>query len=138
MAVLKTRMNRSSVKGFLASVRDPRMRADSLRLLSLMKRATGERARMWGDSIVGFGVRRYRYASGREVDWFLAGFSPRKRNLTVYLMGGLDGRREFLKRLGRHTTGRGCISFKCLGDIDASILGRLVTESVRSVKKQGL
>ena len=133
MAELKTRRNDASVDAFLAGV-DGRRQQDCLTLMDLMREATGEEPRMWGEAIVGFGSYRYRYASGREGDWFLAGFSPRKQNLTLYLMSGYDDYEALLARLGKHTIGKSCLYIKRLSDIDVDVLRELVTASVAHMR----
>src|SRR6185503_1364475 len=99
---LKTKVNAASVVGFLNSVDDEQKREDCFEILSLMKQVTKEAPKMWGSSIVGFGSYHYKGASGREGDWLLTGFSPRKQNLTLYIMGGFDPHKELLKKLGKH------------------------------------
>jgi hypothetical protein len=134
MAELKTRPSKRSATAFVAGLRDPRVRKDCTTLMRLMKRATRARPVMWGSSIVGFGDREYGYASGRSVAWFEAGFSPRKANLTIYLMGGAAREPALRKRLGKHTTGVGCLYVKRLDDIDLGVLERLVASSVKAVR----
>jgi hypothetical protein len=109
MAELKTKPTGDDVGAYLQSVSEP-MRSDCRELVTIMRAATGADPVMWGSSIVGFGSVHYRYASGREGDWFRVGFSPRKRNLTLYLMDGVDSRAEQLQRLGKHSTGKGTTS----------------------------
>ncbi|MDH3405172.1 MAG: DUF1801 domain-containing protein [Acidobacteriota bacterium] len=135
MSELKTRPNRRSVEKFLAGVEDPERRADCLALVELMREVTGEEPRMWGPSIVGFGSYHYRYASGREGDWFLAGFSPRARDLTLYIMSGFSRHEELMARLGKHKKGKSCLYLKRLADVDRKVLARLVRESAKHVKK---
>ena len=130
MAELKTRPGDASVESFVASIADESRRQDSRALLELMSEVTGESPRMWGENIVGFGSYHYRYESGREGDWFLAGFSPRKQNLTVYLMSGFDGYGQLLARLGKHKTGKACLYLKRLDDVDRDVLRELVRRSV--------
>jgi hypothetical protein len=101
-----------------------------------MEEATGEKAEMWGDNIVGFGTYRYKYESGREGEWFLTGFSPRKANLTLYIMSGFSRYQELLGRLGKHKTGKSCLYINRLEDIDIKVLRRLVRESVAHLKRQ--
>jgi len=98
-----------------------------------MKKATRSDPKMWGSSIIGFGSRRLKYPSGREIDWMVVGFSPRKANLTLYLAGGLDQQAALLKKLGKHSTGKGCVYIKKLKDVDPKVLKELITQSVRSV-----
>ncbi len=135
MAELKTTPNQQSVTQFLDSVEDEQKHADGYALLELMQEVTGEPPRMWGDSIVGFGSYHYRYASGREGDWFLTGFSPRKQNLTLYIMAGFDRYETLLEQLGKHKTGKSCLYIKRLEDVDRQVLRQLVEESVQHMKK---
>lgn len=130
MAELKTQPNDMSVEEFLNGVADERKRLDCFTLLEMMKAVTGQEPRMWGDSIVGFGTYHYQYASGREGDWFVTGFSPRKQNLTLYIMAGFDRYDELLQQLGKHTTGKSCLYVKRLGDVDLAVLRELVQLSV--------
>ena len=137
MAELKTRPSRRSVTAFLAGIRDPELRRDCSTLVHMMKKVTKARPTMWGKSVVGFGKYHYRYGSGREGDWFLTGFSPRKRNLTIYLMAGAAREPALRKRLGRHTTSVGCLYVNGLADVDLRVLERLVASSVRAVRARG-
>lgn len=122
----------ASVDDFLAAVSDERRRADAERLCAILREVTGEPAVMWGPSIVGFGRYRYTYASGRTGDWPLAGFSPRKQQLVVYLVGGFEERHaSVLARLGPHRTGKGCLYLKRLNDVDESALRELIDRTVR-------
>ena len=130
MAELKTRRNKGDVKAFLNSVTDDRKRQEGFAILEMMKQVTGLEPEMWGDSIVGFGSYHYRYASGREGDWFLTGFSPRAQNLTLYIMAGFDDYDALLKQLGRHSTGKSCLYIKKLEDVDLEVLKELVRKSV--------
>ena len=136
MAKNKTTPNDQSVEKFLNSVADERQRRDSLTLLELMKQVTKMEPKMWGSSIVGFGSYHYKYASGREGDTILAGFSPRKQNLTIYNMGGLEEQDDLFKKLGKYTTGGGCLYIKRLDDVDLPTLKRLIGESVKHVKQK--
>ncbi|MFG3578851.1 DUF1801 domain-containing protein [Micromonospora chersina] len=122
----------ASVDDFLAAVPDDRRRADAERLCALLREVTGEPPVMWGPSIVGFGTYRYTYGSGRTGDWPLVGFSPRKQQLVVYLVGGYEERYpSVLARLGPHKTGKGCLYLKRLDDVDESALRELVDRTVR-------
>lgn len=134
MSDLKTRPSGKSVTAFLAGIRDPEVRKDCRTLARLMKKVTKARPAMWGASVVGFGRYHYRYGSGREGDWFLTGFSPRKRNLTIYLMAGAAREPALRKRLGRHTTSVGCLYVNGLAGIDAKVLERLITRSLRALR----
>ena len=130
MAELKTQPTEHSVETFLNSVADDRKRQDSFTILNLMAEVTGEEPQMWGDSIVGFGNYHYKYASGREGDWFLTGFSPRKQNLTLYIMAGFDQYDSLMDQLGKYKTGKSCLYIKKLKDIDQAVLRELVKQSV--------
>ena len=135
MAELKTTPNQQSVTQFLDSVEDEQKRADGYALLELMQEVSGEPPRMWGDSIVGFGSYHYRYTSGREGDWFLTGFSPRKQNLSLYIMAGFARYETLMEQLGKHKTGKSCLYIKRLEDVDRQVLRQLVEESVQHMKK---
>jgi hypothetical protein len=130
----KTRPTDADVGAFLDSVADERRRDDAKVVCRLMQEVTGEQPVLWGTSIVGFGSVRLRYASGRELDWPVAGFSPRKAATTVYLMDGFEQRADLLARLGPHSTGRSCLYLKRLADVDLDVLRELVAESARRVR----
>jgi len=132
---LKTQVNDASVEDFLNSVTDEQKRQDCFEILRLMGQVTKEEPKMWGSSIVGFGSYHYKGASGREGDWLLTGFSPRKENLTLYIMGGFDLHQDLLKKLGKHKTSGGCLYIKKLEDVDKEVLKELVAESVIITKK---
>jgi hypothetical protein len=136
MADVKTKRNKASVAQFLDTVADEQRRSDSKKVLAMIKKATGYPPRMWGDSIVGFGSYHYKYASGREGDWPLAGFSPRKQALTLYIMPGFKRYPELMKKLGKHKTGSSCLYLKKLEDVDLDVLQTLVKESVRYMEKK--
>lgn len=138
MAELKTRENDQSVDAFLALVEDPRKRADCYTLIDLMQAAVGEKPRMWGDAIVGFGRYRYTYATGRTGEWPLVAFSPRKQNLTLYIMAGFDNYEELLGRLGKHTTGKSCLYVKRLSDLNMDALKTLIEASVAHMQATNL
>lgn len=133
MSTLKTQPTGADVSVFLSAIPDPQRREDSLRLLELMIEATGETPRMWGSSIVGFGDYHYHYDSGREGDWFLVGFSPRKNDLTLYLATGVDRFPELMARLGKHKTGKSCLYVKRLADIDLEALRELLRNTIASM-----
>lgn len=135
MAELKTRPNDQSVENFLNRVENDTKREDSFSILELMKEETGDEPIMWGDSIVGFGKYSYKYTSGREAEWFLTGFSPRKQNLTLYIMNGFEGYDELLGKLGKHSTGKSCLYIKKLEDVDQEVLRDLVNKSVAHMKE---
>jgi hypothetical protein len=136
MAELKTKPNKASVDKFLNSVKDERKRKDCFKVLELMKKITKEEPVMWGPSIVGFGSYHYKYESGREGDFFLTGFSPRKQSLTLYIMAGFKRYSEIMKKLGKHKTGSSCLYNNKLEDIDMKILKELITESIKYMKKK--
>lgn len=137
MAELKIKKTGQSVEEFLNSVPDERKRKDAFTILETMKRITGEEPKMWGDAIIGFGSYHYRYASGREGDWFLTGFSPRKQNLTIYLISGFAGYESLLKKLGKFKTGKSCLYIYRLADVDLSVLEELVKRSVAYMSGEG-
>ena len=130
MAENKTQRNDGDVLAYLESVANKRRREDSLDMLQIMAEATGERAEMWGTSIVGFGSYHYRYASGREGNMMLTGFAPRKQALTLYIMGGHERYDELMARLGKHRTGSSCVYINKLADVDLDVLRELIAESV--------
>jgi hypothetical protein len=130
VAELKTKKSRVSVKAFLDAITDQRRRADCRTLAAMMTKASGRRPAMWGDRIVGFGDYHYRYASGREGDWFVLGFSPRKQALTLYIAPGLDRHKGLLARLGSYTRGAGCLYIKHLADVDVDVLRELFDRAV--------
>jgi hypothetical protein len=134
MAELKTKENDQSVDAFLATVEDPRKRADCYTLINIMQAAAGEGPRMWGDNIVGFGRYRYKYATGRTGEWPLVAFAPRKQNLTLYIMAGFDNYDDLLGKLGKHSTGKACLYVKRLSELDMDVLKALVTASVEHMK----
>jgi len=135
MAELKTKPNEQSVEAFLNSVEDEKKRQDCLTILEIMKQITKAEPQMWGTSMVGFGTYHYKYESGREGDWFVAGFSPRKQNLTLYIMAGFSRYDELLSKLGKFKTGKSCLYINKIADIDLKILKELITQSVAYVSK---
>lgn len=135
MAELKTKPGKASVTEFLNGV-EPGRRAQCRVLMRILKDVTGARPVMWGPSIVGYGSYHYRYESGREGDWFLAGFSPRKRDLTVYVMSGFEPHGALMRKLGPHQTGKGCLYLKSLDDVDLPTLTELLKRSVEIVKRR--
>jgi len=130
MSEPKTQPHDASVDEFLNKVEDPRKREDAFAIKQLMEDITGEQAIMWGTSIVGCGKYHYRYASGREGVSMLVGFSPRKQNLTLYIMAGFDNYENLLSRLGKYKTGKACLYIKRLSDVDVDTLRELVRQSV--------
>lgn len=130
MAENKTQRNDGDVLAYLESVENKRRREDSLVVLKLMEEVTGEPAEMWGTSIVGFGSYHYRYASGREGDFMLTGFAPRKQALTLYIMGGHERHEDLFAKLGKFRTGSSCLYINKLADVDMAVLRELIAESV--------
>lgn len=133
MARLKTQKDDASVEGFLNSVENEKRRKDSFAVLDIMREIIGEEPSMWGTSIIGSGTCRYKYASGRDAEWFVTGFSPRKRNLTLYIMSGFDDYDSLLSDLGRYRTGKSCLYINKLEDVDLETLRELITHSVNHV-----
>jgi len=134
MSELKTKPTGEDVISFLETIEDDKKRQDSFTILEIMKEITGEEPKMWSPSIIGFGNYHYKYASGKEADWFFTGFSPRKQNLTLYLMSGFEDSESFFKDLGKFKTGKSCLYIKKLEDIDMETLRQLIDESVRRLK----
>jgi hypothetical protein len=130
MAELKTKKNTASVEEFLNRVGDEQRRKDCFSLVEIMKAATKAEPAMWGTAIVGFGRYQYKYESGRELAWFLVGFSPRKQDLTLYIMRGLERYPSLMKKLGKHKTGKSCLYIKKLADVDLPTLKRLIRQSI--------
>jgi hypothetical protein len=135
MAEPKTKPTDRDVEDFLNSVQDEKKRQDSFTILRLMEEATGEEPQMWGDSIIGFGLYKYKYASGREGEWFLTGFSPRVQNLTLYIMSGFDQYEVLLGQLGKYKTGKSCLYINKIEDVDLQTLKDLVEQSVEHMVK---
>lgn len=133
MAGNKTQRTDVDAVEFLEKVEDDDKREDSLAILEMMSAVTGEKARMWGPSIIGFGDIQLKYDSGRELDWFKVGFSPRKANISLYIPTEFDGRDRLLADLGQHTTGKTCIYIKRLEDVDRQALANLIESAVSSV-----
>ena len=134
MAENKTRPTTASVTGFMNAIGDRQMRADAKKVAAMMRRATGKRAKMWGPSIVGYGSYHYRYESGREGDFIITGFSPRKQALTVYIMPGFSSFSKLMSELGKYTTGKSCLYIKRLADVDEDVLEQLIRESVEYMR----
>ena len=131
LAEIKTKQNTASVAGFLESIPDEQKRKDSQVILKLMEKATGEKPKMWGSSMIGFGEKRYKSpATGREVDWFKIGFSPRKANLSLHLID-IQKHTEALNKLGKHKTGVGCLYINKLEDVDVKILEKMINAAAK-------
>src|SRR5262245_55240842 len=135
MAELKTKPTGASVDAFLSSIPAEGRRKDCTIVSRMMSRATDSKPRMWGSSIVGFGAHHYTGSNGKSVEWFQAGFSPRKANLTLYLMSGFAGKDSLLGKLGKHTTGASCLYIKKLDDVDLDVLNALIEKSVQRLKR---
>jgi hypothetical protein len=136
MAELKTTPNEESVQAFLDKVEDEKRKADCLAVLEIMRKITGEEPKMCGKSMVGFGSYHYKYDSGREGDWFLTGFSPRKQNLTLYIMAGFEGYEDLMQQLGKYKTGKSCLYLKKLEDVDQDILVKLIEASTEYLSEK--
>jgi len=135
MAELKTKLNDADVEAFLNGIEDKKRCEDSFAVLEMMKNITKAKPKMWGASIVGFGNYRYKYKSGREGDWFVSGFSPRKQNLTLYIMSGFSRYDELLAKLGKHKTGKSCLYVNKLEDVDLDVLAEMIETSVKNVNQ---
>jgi len=135
VAELKTKQTDQSVEAFLSRIEGDKIRQDSFAILELMKQVTGKEPKMWGDSIVGFGNYHYKYASGREGDMPLVGFSPRKQNLTLYIMSGFTDYDDLLNKLGKYKTGKACLYINKIEDIDLHTLQELVRLSVEHMAR---
>lgn len=137
MAELKTKVTKTSVASFLKTIEEKEKREDSQILLRLFTEITGEKAKLWGTSIVGFGSYHYESTRSKQKgDWPLIGFSPRKANLTIYIMPGFKEYGEILKDLGKYKTSVGCLYIKRLSDIDISVLKKLIKRSYSDMKKK--
>ncbi len=138
LAVLKTKENDASVEGFLQTIADETMRKDAAEILGMMKKITGEKPKMWGASIIGFG--NYIYESpktGRSGEWFLTGFSPRKQNLTIYMILGFSAYSGLLKKLGKYKiSGGSCLYINKLADVDIKVLKELISQSFKTMKEK--
>ena len=134
MAEAKTKPTNESVKDFLNRIPDADRRADCFEVAKIMEAVTGEKPKMWGPRIVGFGTYHYKYASGREGDWPVTGFSPRKKDLTLYLMMGFAKHEELMQKLGKHSSAKSCLYIKRLSDIHVPTLKKLIKTSVKELK----
>lgn len=134
-AELKTKETNASVKNFLNNIRDEQKRKDTTSICEIMERLSGEKPKMWGQALIGFGNKVIKYESGRELDWMRIGFSPRKANLTLYLTDGIARHPQLLEKLGKHKTGVGCLYIKALSDIDLKVLEKLISASLGNVRE---
>ncbi len=135
MAELKTQRSRASVSAFLKSIDDPDRRRDCRTVAAMMTKATGAKPALWGDSIVGFGSYEYQ-ARGGPAQWFRMGFSPRKKNLVLYILPGVEAFPALLKKLGKHKTGRSCLYINKLADIDQGVLREIVAKGWKIMEKK--
>ena len=133
MAELKTKENDQDVNAFINSVENESRRQDCLIMLALMERITGKKAKMWGDSIIGFGSYHYKYKSGREGDWPVTGFAPRKLNFTIYIMPGFSRYQKLLEKIGKHKTGVSCLYLKNLDNVNMAVLEELIRLSLKEM-----
>ncbi len=136
MAELKTKLNDASVAEFINSVEDEKKRKFAYTILELMRTITKAKPKMWGTSIVGFGIYHYKYASGREGDFMQVGFSPRKQCMTLYILSGFSKYEELLSKLGKYKIGKSCLYIKNQEDVDLNVLKELVTQSVKYIKNK--
>ncbi len=134
MAEMKTKPTNASVEKFLNQIADETRREDCFAIARMMEDITGKKPQMWGDSLVGFGAYHYKYASGHEGDWPLTAFSPRKNDLTLYLMPGFEHYKDLMGQLGKHRTGRSCLYIKRLSDVHVPTLKKLIRESVKTMR----
>lgn len=132
----KTRETKQSAAAFINSIEDKNKRADAKKVAAIMRKVTGSKAAMWGASIVGYGQYHYKYESGREGDFMLAGFSPRKQALTIYIIAGFKRFDSLMQKLGKYKTGKSCLYVRRLSDIDEKVLEQLVTESVKYLREK--
>ena len=132
---LKTTKTDASVEDFLNSVENEERRTDGFRVLEMYKRITGEKPKMWGPAIIGFGDRKYKYPDGREMDWMKAAFSPRKQNLTLYVVCDSPKQPKLLEKLGKHTTSVSCLYIKRLSDVDTKVLEAIITDAYKYISK---
>jgi hypothetical protein len=134
MADLKTKENDASVQDYLNAIDDPQRKDDCLSIHEIMQRITGHEGSMWGNSMIGYGSYHYKYESGREGDWFLAGFANRKKSISIYIMSGFSQYDDLLDNLGKHKTGKFCLYINKLDDIDKEILEKMIETSVEYIQ----
>ncbi|KAF0151470.1 MAG: hypothetical protein FD143_1949 [Ignavibacteria bacterium] len=135
MAELKTQKTDASVSKFLASLSDKQKKEDSFTILEMLKKASKSEPKMWGGAIIGLKDRKIKYESGRELDWFTIGFSPRKQNIALYLPGGYEAVADVIENLGKYKTGKGCLYINKLSDVDTKVLQKTFNESVKRAKE---
>jgi len=130
MAELKTKKTALSVDAFVKKITEKEKQKDALAIIALMEKATKAKAKMWGPAIIGFGDKVLKYESGRELDWFVMGFSPRKQNFALYVSGAVENA-ALLKKLGKHKTGKGCLYINKLEEVDAAVLKEIINEGLK-------
>ena len=135
MAENKTKPNKASVAAFIKGIEDKQKRSDVKKVVAMMREATASRARMWGTNIVGFGRYHYKYDSGREGDFMITGFSPRKQALTLYIIPGFTHFESLMSKLGKYKTGKSCLYIRRLSDVDEKVLRQLIVGSVKYMRK---
>jgi hypothetical protein len=135
---LKTKKNEASVEDFLNEITDEKSRADCQKIAEILQKATNAEPKMWGPSIVGFGTYQYQNTTGSNYEWMEIGFSPRKQNLTLYIMSGFKKYDELLAKLGKHKTGKSCLYIKRLSDIDEKVLTELIESSIENVRNRNI
>ena len=134
MAEQKTKPTKASVKDFLNQIPDKERRKDCFAVAKMMEEITGSKPTMWGPAIVGFGTYHYKYASGREGDWPIAAFSPRKKDLTLYMMIGFEKNAELMEKLGKHSKSKSCLYIKRLSDVHVPTLKKLIRQSIKQLQ----
>ena len=135
MAENKTQPTKASVTSFIAAIEDEERRAEVRKVAAMMRKATGKKAQMWGPSIVGYGTYHYKSASRRQGDFMITGFAPRKQALTVYILPGFENFEALMSKLGKYKIGKSCLYIKRLSDVDEKVLERLISESVKYMRK---
>lgn len=130
MAELKTKKTELSVDAFVKKITEKEKQKDALAIIGLMEKATKAKAKMWGTAIIGFGDKVLKYESGRELDWFVMGFSPRKQNFALYVSGAVENA-ALLKKLGKHKTGKGCLYINKLEEVDAAVLKEIINKGLK-------
>ena len=135
MAENKTKPNKASVAAFIKGIEDKQKRSDVKKVVAMMREATASRARMWGTNIVGFGRYHYKYDSGREGDFMITGFSPRKQALTLYIIPGFTHFESLMSKLGKYKTGKSCLYIRRLSDVDEKVLRQVIVGSVKYMRK---
>ena len=135
-AKLKTQPTKQTVAQFLRTITDTKMRKECAVVAKIMQEVTGDKGKMWGSAIAGFGIAHLKYASGRELDWFAVGFSPRKTSLTIYLLTGYENKKSLMRMLGKHAIGKSCLYIKNLSDIDLAVLKKLIATAFAETKKK--